>query len=72
MLYKKIEDEAGEYVDAQGCRFTVQSARRVRTAEGVNVGYVDFPSMEDALAAWGLRVCPAEPLSTLTSGVPAA
>lgn len=55
MLYKKIEDEAGEYVDAQGCRFTVQSARRVRTAEGVNVGYMDFPSMKDALAAWGLR-----------------
>lgn len=55
MLYRKIEDEAGEYVDAQGCRFAVQSARRVRTSEGVNVGYVEFPTLEDALEAWGLR-----------------
>lgn len=64
MLYRKIEDEAGEYVDAQGCRFAVQSARRVRTSEGVNVGYVEFPTLEDALEEWGLRESTAEPIAS--------
>lgn len=42
----------------------MQPARRVRTPEGVNVGYEAFPSLEDALEAWGLRVCSALLLSS--------
>lgn len=40
-----------------GLRWDVCAARRVRDAKGVNVGYVEFPSLEDALAAWGLQIC---------------
>lgn len=44
-------------MDADGVRFSISSARRVRSPQGVNVGYEEFPSLEDALEAWGLRVC---------------
>ena len=54
MLYSKCESPDGAYVDAVGTRYDVSAARRVRSAEGVNVGYEEFPSLEAALEAWGL------------------
>lgn len=57
MFYAKFTDREGCYMDADGVRFSISSARRVRSPQGVNVGYEEFPSLEDALAAWGLRVC---------------
>lgn len=45
----------GDYVNAAGQRFLVASARRVRNVQGVNVGYTEFPSLEDALEYWGLE-----------------
>lgn len=54
MYFKKWPDPMGDYVDAEGKRFSLALARRVRSAAGVNVGYVPFASLEDALAAWGL------------------
>lgn len=54
MYYKRIMMLDGPYVDAAGQRWDVCAAFRVRDAKGVNVGYEEFPSQEDALAAWGL------------------
>ena len=57
MYYKKTMTQDGSYVDAAGQRWDVCAARRVRDAKGVNVGYVEFPSLEDALEEWGLQIC---------------
>ena len=54
MYYKRIMMLDGPYVDAAGQRWDVCAAFRVRDAKGVKVGYEEFPSLEDALAAWGL------------------
>ena len=54
MYYKKTMMHDGPYADAAGKRWDVCEARRVRDAKGVNVGYEEFPSLDDALAAWGL------------------
>lgn len=54
MFYKKEQDDLGDYADEQGNRYRVTFARRIRCAQGVNVGYEEFPSLADALAAWGL------------------
>ena len=67
-LFARFESADGEYVDAAGMRFAVSEVRRVRNAAGVNVGYEAFPSLQDALDAWGLRAFPAEPLPTPTQG----
>lgn len=55
LYYKLVQDEAGEYVAADGTRYFVAAARCVRNSKGLNVGYTPFPSLEEALAAWGLR-----------------
>lgn len=55
MYYKKTMMHDGLYVDADGVRWDVLAARRVRDAKGVNVGYEEFSSLDDALEAWGLR-----------------
>lgn len=55
MIYRKTADEEGAYTDDKGERWAVECLRRVRTPEGVNVGWTEFPSLEAALAAWGLR-----------------
>ncbi len=55
MIYRKQEQADGEYTDAEGSRWAVDCCRRVRTPEGVNVGWTEFPSLDAALAAWGLR-----------------
>jgi hypothetical protein len=54
MFFRKTLDGSGDFVDADGLRWSVSMARRVRSAAGVNVGYVPFASLEEALAAWGL------------------
>lgn len=60
MYFKKTLDASGDFVDADGLRWSVSMARRVRSAAGVNVGYVPFASLEDALAAWGLSAMETE------------
>lgn len=54
MFYKKEDDSQGEYIGGDGERYTVLVARRVRCNDGVNAGYVEFPSLEAALEHWGL------------------
>lgn len=58
--YARFESADGVYADAAGMRYDVCEVRRVRSPEGLNVGYVSFPSLKDALEHWGLvRVAPA-------------
>ena len=59
MKFKREIDENGEWMDADGQRYSLSVVRRLRNAAGVNVGYEDFDSLEAALAAWGLSAAPA-------------
>lgn len=52
--YAKFKSPDGAYVDSAGVRYDVSTVRRVRNADGVNVGYFKFPSLEVALAVWKL------------------
>lgn len=58
MYFKKSPDPMGEYLDAAGNRFSIAAARRIRTADGVNVGYIAFDSLQDAMEAWGFSIVP--------------
>lgn len=58
MIYRKREDESGDYCDADGKHWSIDGCRRIRTPEGVNVGWTEFPSLEAALEAWGLHPAP--------------
>ena len=60
MFFRKDMDASGGFVDADRLRWSVSMARRVRSAAGVNVGYVPFASLEEALAAWGLSAVETE------------
>ena len=53
--FKKAEDSMGDYVAGDGTRYSVFMARRFRSADGVNVGYIAFHSLQDALNAWKLE-----------------
>lgn len=52
--YAIFESPDGAYADAAGLRYDVCEVRRVRSPQGLNVGYVPFPSLESALEHWGL------------------
>lgn len=56
MKIKKIPDSDGVWQDAYGLRYSLLVVRRLRDALGVNEGFADFDSLEDALAAWGLHM----------------
>lgn len=53
--YARFECADGAFIDAAGTRYDVVQVRRVRDKCGINVGYEPFPSMEDALSAWGVH-----------------
>ena len=54
MVYKKIQNEQGDYKDKQEVRFTVLEAHEAYTPEGLNIGWDVFASMEEALQEYGL------------------
>lgn len=56
MIYRKEQQSGGKYADSDGVRWEVNCCRRIITPEGVNVGWTEFPRLEDALEAWGLRI----------------
>lgn len=79
MLYAKFEDSEGSYADSACRRYDVCVVRRVRSPQGLNVGYVPFPSLEDALEYWGLvpvvpaisnELEPARAILSVARGVP--
>lgn len=58
MVYKKIQNEKGDYKDANEVRFDVLEAHEAHTPEGLNVGWDEFESMDAALTAYGLTYDP--------------
>ena len=54
MYFKLTPDDAGDYIDAEGKRYSISVARRIRTVAGINVDYQAFESIDDALAEWGV------------------
>ena len=60
MYFRRQPDPQGGFIDVDNTRFDILMARRVRSADGINVGYEQFASLADALEAWGLHVLPAD------------
>ena len=58
MVYKKIENEAGDYKDANEVRYDVLEAHEAHTPQGLNVGWDEFADMSTALEAYGLMYDP--------------
>ncbi len=56
MYFLKNKDENGGYVDSKGVRYEIYAARRIRSKNGINAGYEEYPALEDAVRAWGLRL----------------
>lgn len=62
LFCKILPDPQGEYITREGERCSLEAVRRVRSRNGVNVGYTCFSSLEDAMEHWGLvRVPPEAP-----------
>ena len=55
MKIKKVQDTDGTWVSVDGLRYTLLVVRRLRDANGVNVGFEEFTSLTDALERWNLR-----------------
>lgn len=60
MVYKKIANPEGDYVDGQQNRFDVLEAHQAYTPQGLNVGWDEFADMAAALQAYGLTYEPIE------------
>lgn len=56
LFCKILPDPQGEYITREGERCSLEAVRRVRSRNGVNVGYTCFPSLDAALAHWGLSL----------------
>lgn len=54
MVYKKIQNEEGNYKDEKNVRFIVLEAHEAWTPEGLNVGWDEYPNLDEALKAYGL------------------
>ena len=54
MVYKKFQDEQGDYKDSKEVRYTVLEAHEAWTPQGKNVGWDEYPYIEAALEAYGL------------------
>ena len=62
MVYKKIQNEEGQYIDAQQVRWDILEAHEAYTPEGLNVGWDEYESLEAAATAYGLMYDPIEQL----------
>ena len=58
MVYKKIQNEMGDYIDSNHVRFDVLEAHEAWTPQGKNVGWDEYPNIEAAALAYGLRKDP--------------
>jgi len=54
MVYKKVQNEEGSYIDAQEVRWDILEAHEAWTPQGKNVGWDEFASIEAAAQAYGL------------------
>lgn len=62
MVYKKIQNEQGNYIDEQGTRWDVLEANEAWTPQGLNVGWDSFQNVEGALKTYGLAFSPLQQL----------
>ena len=60
MVYKKVQNEEGQYIDEQQQRYDILEAHEAYTPEGLNVGWDEFTSLEAAAVAYGLIYDPEE------------
>lgn len=60
MVYKKVQNEEGQYIDVQGQRWDILEAHEAYTPDGLNVGWDEYPNLEQASIAYGLKYKPAE------------
>lgn len=54
MVYKKIQNETGNYIDGNGVCYDVLEAHEAWTPQGLNVGWDSFPEKQAAAQAYGL------------------
>ena len=54
MVYKKVQNDEGNYIDAQQARWDILEAHEAWTPEGLNVGWDEFSNLEDAANGYGL------------------
>lgn len=62
MYFKKTPDSSGEFMAVDGTRYSLTCAKRIRTRDGVNIGYEPFDSLEAAMCAWNLMAVEQEVL----------
>lgn len=60
MVYKKVQNEEGNYIGQDGNRYDILEAHEAYTPEGLNVGWDEFTSLEAAAVAYGLTLDPLE------------
>lgn len=61
MVYKKAQNEVGNYIDVQQVRWDILEAHEAWTPQGKNVGWDAFDSLEEAAQAYGLTYSPLDP-----------
>lgn len=60
MVYKKVQNEVGNYIDVQQVRWDILEAHEAWTPQGKNVGWNTFENIEQAAQAYGLTYEPLE------------
>lgn len=60
MVYKKIRNDEGMYIDKDNVRFDVLEAHEAWTPQGKNSGWDEFNNLEEALVYYGLEPVPNE------------
>lgn len=60
MVYKKVQNNEGNFIDVQGVRWDILEAHEAWTPEGINVGWDEYPNLETATQAYGLIYDPIE------------
>ena len=58
MVYKKIQNAEGSYIDGNNTRWDILEAHEAYTPEGINVGWDEYDSIEAAAIAYGLTLLP--------------
>lgn len=58
MVYKKVQNEEGNYVDTQHTRWDILEAHEAWTPQGINVGWDEYPNIEIAAKAYQLTYDP--------------
>lgn len=56
--YQLHDNPQGAYIRQDGLRCDLLCVGNIRTAQGLNVGWAPFASLEDCLTAWGLTYQP--------------